>query len=72
MPVAESILREFPDLNDDQLQVIGNTEGPLLIIAGPGSGKTLVLVVRALDNPLDRHRRRAELLQQDHRRTDRP
>ena len=32
--------------NDAQLQAITHTEGPLLIIAGPGSGKTFTLVER--------------------------
>ncbi|MDM8520278.1 ATP-dependent DNA helicase [Anaerolineales bacterium HSG6] len=32
--------------NPDQLQAITTTEGPLLIIAGPGSGKTFTLVER--------------------------
>ena len=49
MKVAKSILKEFSDLNDAQREAIGLTEGPLLIIAGPGSGKTLVLIVRALN-----------------------
>lgn len=43
------ILREFPELNKAQLEAVGHTGGPLLIIAGPGSGKTLVLIVRALN-----------------------
>ena len=49
MAIAEAILREFPDLNDDQKMAISETEGPMLIIAGPGSGKTLVLIVRTLN-----------------------
>jgi len=32
--------------NDEQLQVIENTESPLLVIAGPGAGKTKTLVDR--------------------------
>ncbi|MGL5510145.1 MAG: UvrD-helicase domain-containing protein, partial [Microcoleaceae cyanobacterium] len=32
--------------NPDQLQAIQTTEGPVLIIAGPGSGKTFTLVER--------------------------
>lgn len=32
--------------NPQQLQAIENTDGPLLIIAGPGSGKTFTLVER--------------------------
>ena len=44
-----AIRRHFPELNDSQQQAISLTEGPLLIIAGPGSGKTLVLVIRALN-----------------------
>jgi len=49
MPVEKAILKEFPDLNDAQKEAIGLTEGPLLVIAGPGSGKTLVLVLRTLN-----------------------
>ncbi len=49
MSVTEQILTSFPDLDKSQLEAVGDTTGPLLIIAGPGSGKTLVLVVRALN-----------------------
>jgi len=35
--------------NRDQERAIKHTEGPLLIIAGPGSGKTEVLIYRALN-----------------------
>ncbi len=49
MGVSDQILNAFPDLNSTQFEAVGHTEGPLLIIAGPGSGKTLVLVVRVLN-----------------------
>ena len=37
----------FGNANDIQKEAILNTEGPLLIIAGPGTGKTFTLVKRA-------------------------
>ena len=35
-----------PNLNDDQKKIVNQTEGPVLVIAGPGSGKTKTLVER--------------------------
>lgn len=38
----------FGNTNNEQKEAIKNTEGPLLIIAGPGTGKTFTLVKRAV------------------------
>src|ERR1035437_2496201 len=48
MDIPTRILDKFPELNEAQLEAIGHSKGPLLIIAGPGSGKTKVLIVRTL------------------------
>ena len=40
MTIAEVILQEYPRLNAEQKAIIGHSDGPLLVIAGPGSGKT--------------------------------
>ena len=43
------ISRDFPSLNDRQRQAVMATEGPLLILAGAGSGKTTVLINRMVN-----------------------
>ena len=52
MTIASEILRQYPDLNEAQRRVIAHQEGPLLVIAGPGSGKTYSIVLRALNSLL--------------------
>ncbi len=39
---------DFGRANDEQIEAITHTEGPLLITAGPGTGKTFTLVQRAV------------------------
>lgn len=47
--IAPEILSQFPDLNDAQRAIVGHLDGPLLVIAGPESGKTYSIVLRALN-----------------------
>ena len=49
MTVAQAIDRHFPDLNPAQRAIVGHMDGPLLAVAGPGSGKTHSIVLRALN-----------------------
>ena len=47
--ISTAILKHYPNLSDAQRDVVGHLEGPLLVIAGPGSGKTYSIVLRALN-----------------------
>ena len=47
--IAPAILRLHPGLDSRQREVIAHTNGPLLVIAGPGSGKTLCVALRAVN-----------------------
>lgn len=48
MSALEEIKKVIPTLNQDQIEAITSTDGPVLIIAGPGTGKTLTMVARTL------------------------
>ena len=37
---------DYGNANDDQKRAINTTEGPVLVIAGPGTGKTFTIVKR--------------------------
>ncbi len=47
--IAPEILHHYPTLNDAQRAVVAHDNGPLLVIAGPGSGKTFSLVLRTIN-----------------------
>lgn len=49
MTIAPAILEHYPRMNPDQREIVGHVDGPLLVIAGPGSGKTFSIVLRALN-----------------------
>ncbi len=49
MSIAPAILKHYPELVCSQREVVGHLDGPLLVIAGPGSGKTFSIVLRALN-----------------------
>jgi len=49
LKIAPAILAHYPELSEVQRKIVGHIEGPLLVIAGPGSGKTFCIVLRALN-----------------------
>ncbi len=49
MDISPVIQLLHPELDADQREVIGHTDGPLLVIAGPGAGKTLCIELRAVN-----------------------
>ena len=49
MSISPQIHRADPGLDPQQLEVVGHQEGPLLVRAGPGTGKTRVLIWRLIN-----------------------
>ena len=49
MTIAPAIDAHYPQLTASQREVVGHLDGPLLVVAGPGSGKTYSIVLRALN-----------------------
>ena len=49
MDIAPVILRLYPELDADQREVVAHSYGPLLVVAGPGSGKTVCIQLRAVN-----------------------
>jgi DNA helicase-2/ATP-dependent DNA helicase PcrA len=47
--IAPALQREYPAMNKAQRAVVAHGQGPLLVIAGPGSGKTFSLVLRGIN-----------------------
>jgi DNA helicase II / ATP-dependent DNA helicase PcrA len=46
---------DFENLNEKQKQAVMHQNGPLLIVAGPGTGKTSVIVSKILDLALNKN-----------------
>jgi DNA helicase II / ATP-dependent DNA helicase PcrA len=60
--VAPELLEAYPDLDSAKHEIIAHDEGPLLVIAGPGSGKTFSLVLRTINLLLLDRAKSAEII----------
>jgi ATP-dependent DNA helicase UvrD/PcrA len=49
MTVALELESDFQELNESQKNVVIHDGGPMMVIAGPGSGKTRCLILRAMN-----------------------
>ncbi len=47
--IAPLLMSDYNKLNPEQRKVVAHDHGPLLVIAGPGSGKTRCLTLRAMN-----------------------
>lgn len=49
MEIASALREDYESLNEDQREIVSHEQGPLLVIAGPGSGKTHSLTLLAMN-----------------------
>jgi DNA helicase-2/ATP-dependent DNA helicase PcrA len=47
--ISPKLFTEFQQLNEEQRRIVLHDQGPMMIIAGPGSGKTRCLTLRAMN-----------------------
>ena len=62
------MIRQHPQLDAGQLEIIGHLDGPTLGIAGPGSGKTLVIALMGANAVLEGRARPEEVVLCTHNR----
>jgi DNA helicase-2/ATP-dependent DNA helicase PcrA len=60
--IAPELIGAYPDLDAAKHSIIAHGEGPLLVIAGPGSGKTFSLVLRTINLLLTGRAKPSELI----------
>ena len=60
--IDQRLLAYFQKLNEDQRKIVIHDSGPLLVIAGPGSGKTECLTLRAMNLLLLKKAKPSELV----------
>jgi DNA helicase II / ATP-dependent DNA helicase PcrA len=60
--IAPEVLHAYPDLDAAKREIIAHEQGPILVIAGPGSGKTYSLVLRTVNLLLLERARPSELV----------
>lgn len=46
MPISQNFKERYSNLNPQQKKAVDTIEGPLMVVAGPGSGKTEILSLR--------------------------
>jgi DNA helicase-2/ATP-dependent DNA helicase PcrA len=47
--ISPRLFTEFQQLNEEQRRIVLHDQGPMIVIAGPGSGKTRCLTLRAMN-----------------------
>ncbi len=60
--LTNQIASKYPLLSEEQAHVVGHVHGPLLVLAGPGAGKTTTLVLRAANLVVGGHAKPCEVI----------